>query len=475
MAMVGPYHVDRSSLAFSSITILAFIAKITSTAITTTLAATALATEATFPLAIIASLFEILALITLLVATGFFLRRVSRSLMIAVWIPGALFCLIGSILALITLSSARSLERGNVPSKGLDDQYVHGLAGAGLAAAVIGIIPQVVFWTMTWPRIVQHSVLPVHDQLLPSQQVKQRSISLHLGSIGMKQPGSFFGAQHQPTSQRSLSYSHLTTSGRSSLRNSATESLRPMTSKTRLILQTSFGSRTSRGTQPAVGPDSQRARSIESDFEHWDTSRVKRSFETTSQRKPQVPRLEPIPGSRPVSPAHPLDGPFAGVDNSESMSLRNFEPPVTDTDGETCSIANLPRLYMRQGSTPSIASPASPTADQQHIHPLFRTESPVPPPLTSLRTVITASPYAGQIFSPEFALQSPRLLGSSDGSRPSSPAVLASMRSRPGSVKSCRTIPASPIDSTHEPLPERSCSRLAAKNSRPGTPLSPTG
>ena len=391
--------------------------------------------------------------------------------MIAVWVPGAVVCLIGSILALITLSSARSLKQGNKSGRALDDQYVHDLAGAGLAAAVIGLIPQVVFWTMTWPRVVQHSVLPVHDQLLPSQQVKQRSISLHLGSIGMKQPGSFFGAQHQPTSPRSMSYSHFTTSGRSSLRNSATESLRPMTSKTKLILQTSFGSRSSRGTQPAGVTDAQRARSVESDFEHWDTSRVKHSFETTSQRKPKLPKLEPIPGSRPVSPAHPLDGPFAGVDTSEGTSLRTFEPAVTDTD----EIMDPPRLYMRQGSTPSIADPMSPTADQQHIHPLFRTESPVPPPLTSPRTVIHASPFAGQIYSPEFALQSPRLLGSSDGSRPSSPAILSSMRSRPGSVKSCRTIPASPIDSTHEPLPDRSCSRLGAKNSRPGTPLSPNG
>lgn len=475
MAFVGPHHVDRSSLTFYLITILAFVAKITSAAITTTLASTALVHHSSFPLAITASVFEILALVALLVATGFFLRRVSRSLMIEVWVPGSIFCLIGSILALITLSSARRFQRGNIGGEGSDNRYVHDVAGAGMAAAVLGLIPQVVFWSMTWPRAMQHSVLPVHDQLLPNQQVKQRSISLHLGSISMKQPGTFFGAQHESASPRSLSYSHFTTSGGSSLRNSATESLRPMTSKTRLILQSSFASRSSRSTQQVADPEFQRARSTESDFEHWDTSRVKHSFETTFQKKPKVDRLEPIPGSRPVSPAHPLNGPFAAVDASDSNSLRNCEPTVTDRDAENCSVTNLPHLHTRDGRTPSVASFNNPTADQQHIHPLFRTESPVPAPLTSPRTVITASPYAGQIFSPEFALQSPRLLGSRDGSRPSSPAILSPTRSRPGSIKSCRTIPASPTDSTHEPLPDRSCSRLAAKHSRPGTPLSPNG
>lgn len=473
MALVGPHHVDRSSLTFYSTTVLALIATITSTSITTTLATTALVGRSTFSLAIAASIFEIFSLATLLAAIGLFLRRVSRRLILAVWIPGTIACLIGSILAITTLSSALQFKRTST-SNDVEpaEQYTRDLAGAGLASAVIGLIPQAAFWAMIWPRKVQQSVLPVHEQLLPVQQVKQRTISLHLGSIGLKPGRAIFGAQQEPTSPMSPSYSHFTASGRSSLRNSASESLRPMTSKTRLILQTSFGSRSSRGTQPGTEIATHPARSTD-EFEHWDTSRVKNSFETSYQKKAAVPRLEPIPGSRPVSPAHPLDGPFGGEAEPEEASVAVAQPPATATaDIEKGSLRNLPRLHTRRGSTPSIASP---TTDQHFIHPLFRSESPNPPPVTSPGTVITASPYAGQIFSPEFALQSPRLLGSRDGSRPVSPALLSPIRSRPGSVKSYRTVPPSPIEGPHEPLPDRSFSRLVGKHSRPGTPLSPNG
>ncbi|KAI5357733.1 hypothetical protein Slin14017_G117460 [Septoria linicola] len=475
MALVGPHHIDRSSLTFYSTTVLALIAKVTSTSITTTLATTALVGKSTFSLAIAASIFEIFSLATLLAAIGLFLRRVSRRLILAVWIPGTIACLIGSILAITTLSSALQFKRTSTSNDvGPAEQYTRDLAGAGLAAAVIGLIPQGALWAIIWPRKVQNSVLPV-EQLLPDQQVKQRTISLHLGSIGLKPGKAIFGAQHEPTSPMSPSYSQFTASGRSSLRNSASQSLRPMTSKTRLILQTSFGPRSSRGTQPDTGIATHPTRSTD-EFEHWDTSRVKSSFETSYQKKAAVPRLEPIPGSRPVSPAHPLDGPFGGEAEPEEASVAVAQPQATtNADIEKGSLRNLPRLHTRRGSTPSIASPTSPTTDQHFIHPLFRSESPNPPPATSPGTVITASPYAGQIFSPEFALQSPRLLGSRDGSRPVSPALLSPIRSRPGSVKSYRTVPPSPIEGPHEPLPDRSFSRLVGKQSRPGTPLSPNG
>lgn len=474
MTMIGPHHVDRSSLIFYSIASLAVISQLTSTAITTTLATSSLVLSPIFPSAISASVFEIFALVTLLVAIGLFLRRVSRNLMLAAWIPTVLSGLIGSTLAITSLSFARRFKPDNAPSEGPYDQHVHSLAEAGIAVAVIGLVLQFIFWTITWPRHMQHSVLPEHEQPLSTQQVKPRTIHLRLGSIGMEQPSSFFGARQGPASLKSIASSHFTASAKSSIRNSATESLHPMTSKTRLILQTSFGSRSSRGTAAGIG--SPPSRSTESEFEHWDTSRVNHSFET--MKKPKMPCLEPIPGSRPASSARPLDGPFPSVTipHETPMPIYGaFMSPKANTESENYPIQDLPRLHIRRGSTPSITSPTTPTVDQHHIHPLFRSESPAPPPLTSPGTVITASPYAGQIFTPEFALQSPRLLGSMDGSRPASPAMLSSSLSRPGSSKSSRTIPTSPFDLGHVPLPDRGFQRLATTHSRPGTPLSPNG
>lgn len=468
MAWIWSHHVDRSSLVFYSTTFLAFIAKFITIATTTTLATTALLGRSIFALGITASVFEIVALAALLVAVGLFLRRVDRGSLVLVWIPGALVCFVGSVLALITSANARSLNSGDDSN---NDEYVRHLAEAGLVATSIGLVTQIFFWGMVWPRNAQHSVLPTHDQYLPDQQTKQRSVSVYLNAIGIKQPSSFFTPIKGSSTPISPTYPTFPTNGTNSYRSSVSESLQPMTSKTRLILQSPFGSRSSRGTQASTAVAIHSIRSTD-EFENWDTSRVKHSFDTSYQKKPAIPRLEPIPGSRPVSPAHALEGPFSNEPVLKDKPLSDpvgQSPkisPVAIVEAEKSPIRSLPPLHTRRGSTPSIASPASP-AVEHHIHPLFRSESPVPPPLTSPRTVITASPYGGQIYSPEFALQSPRLLGSREGSRPASPAI----RSRSGST----TIPPSPIETSHEPLPERSFSRLAEKLSQSGSPHGPHG
>ncbi|PPJ55099.1 hypothetical protein CBER1_01513 [Cercospora berteroae] len=469
MAGIWSHHVDRSSLVFYSTTFLAFIAKFMTIATTTTLATTALLRRSIFALGITASVFEMVSLAALLVAVGLFLRRLDRGSLVLVWIPGALVCLLGSVLALITSAhAARSLNRGDDDN---DDRYVRHLAEAGLVATSIGLVTQIFFWGMMWPRNAHHSVLPTHDQYLPDQQTKQRSVSVYLNAIGIKQSSSFFTPIKGSSTPMSPTHPTFPTNGPNSYRSSVSESLQPMTSKTRLILQSPFGSRSSRGTQASTAVAIHSIRSTD-EFENWDTSRVKHSFDTSYRKRSAIPRLEPIPGSRPVSPAHALEGPFSNEPVpedkplSDSMGQSPKIAPVAIVEAEKSPIRSLSPLHTRRGSTPSIASPTSPTVEH-HIHPLFRSESPVPPPLTSPRTVITASPYGGQIYSPEFALQSPRLLGSREGSRPASPAI----RSRSGST----TIPPSPIEISHETLPERSFSRLAEKLSQSGSPHGPNG
>lgn len=99
-------------------------------------------------------------------------------------------------------------------------------------------------------------------------------------------------------------------------------------------------------------------------------------------------RLETIPGSRPVSPAKPLDGPYLGRDarpaSTESITFTRAQSPAS-----------------AQSSSPVYDLPFPPmigeVAFQSHIHPLFRSGSPGPPPVISPGTTVTAAPQAGQI------------------------------------------------------------------------------
>ena len=358
MAWIWSHHVDRSSLLFYSTTFLAFIAKFITIATTTTLATTALLGRSIFALGITASVFEIVALAALLVAVGLFLRRVDHGSLVLVWIPGALVCLVGSVLALITSANARSLNRGDDSN---NDEYVRHLAEAGLVATSIGLVTQIFFWGMIWPRDAQHSVLPTHDQYLPDQQTKQRSVSVYLNAIGIKQSSSFFTPIKGSSTPMSPTYPTFPTNGTNSYRSSVSESLQPMTSKTRLILQSPFGSRSSRGTQASTAVAIHSIRSTD-EFENWDTSRVKHSFDTSYQKKSAIPRLEPIPGSRPVSPAHALEGPFSNEPVlrdkplSDSVGQSPNISPVPIVEAEKSPIRSLPPLHTRRGSTPSISS-----------------------------------------------------------------------------------------------------------------------
>lgn len=157
-----------------------------------------------------------------------------------------------------------------------------------------------------------------------------------------------------------------------SFRKSLRHVVRPVTSRTTLVSRPSF---------------SRDARSVYSDrhsidnvshsdgFDSWDTSSVSlQARDAVLQTAPsRGTTLEPIPGSRSASPARALDGPFLSG--------------VSEEDGE--ELARPPRMM------PDTSRPPSPAVSEAHIHPLFRTESPTPPPATP-GTSIVASPLANQ-------------------------------------------------------------------------------
>lgn len=423
------------------------------TGITADLAATAFKTGSILSLAIAATVMEVVSVLALLLASLLFLRRLSRPSFLLAWFPGVAFCFVGTTLVMATLATTIHVK----PEDEGDASSARVRAGAGLAIVLMGLIPHTAFWALTWPRKQRRCSIPTKPtspkRFSPTSSSKKRSLSVHLAAMGSRAPKLLLGHRTPEPTSPSCSFFSTATSPRSSLRNSAISALRPITSKTRLLLHTSLHSQDARSfhsrTEPAITVDGKRSND---EFENWDTSKVDEIFENPFRQKT---RLETIPGSRPASPAHPLNGPFPS-DGMSEVPPRSASP-------------TLSRLLPRRLSV------TSSNADQSHIHPLFRTESPIPPPLASPRTVITASPYAGQVVSPEFALTSPRLLGSREGSRAASPSLLSPPRSRPGSVKSYRVTPSSPIDSQGEPLPDRSVSQLSQAHMPPKGPPSPNG
>lgn len=98
--------------------------------------------------------------------------------------------------------------------------------------------------------------------------------------------------------------------------------------------------------------------------------------------------LETIPGSRPASPAKALDGPFPAAEAGSSTPQTDVRPPTAQSQNSS---------YFPPKRTFIPASrPMSPAGDESHIHPLFRTDSPTPPPGISTNTIVTASPMGGQ-------------------------------------------------------------------------------
>ena len=210
--------------------------------------------------------------------------------------------------------------------------------------------------------------------------------------------------------------------GHSSLRSSLSIITRPTSSRTKLIRQNSY----TRFSRSSSFENSTTARpSQDSGFDAWDTSTVAPHLRETvlhssplTTKKPKG-ALEPIPGSRSPSPAKALEGPFFAVATEPS-------PPPSPLPQPSYS-----RPPSRQQS-PSC---------EDHIHPLFRTSSPTPPPTASSGTVVHAASVAGQLVN-ERILRRMR-----SGSLPSSPSPLV----RSESYFNFSTAPTSPAGEVGTP------------------------
>lgn len=369
--------------------------------------------------------------------TALSLKHVTQYLLMTAWISSVVFGIFGSSLSLAAFGSAMRLSPDFEKNRIM--RY-DSFAAVGIALTVVGLFAASIYYAWTWPRrqIQNHDEdHSYHERPSPSRSIKQ-PLSHTLSALTPMPPHMF------QTASRSSSPSP----SRMSIKLSVGQAFRPMTSKTRLIMGASSSSLGSRSLASGIDVSTDAMRH-HGDFDQWDTSSVETPYNTLYAQKPPRTRLEPIPGSRSHSPAQPLDGPFSN--NAGDISPEDMPLPETPPHSPFADRRALP--YISRPPT------ASTSHDESHIHPLFRSESPVPPPLRSPGTIITASPLAGQVMRAD---EAPRMLGSAQGSRPVSPNLPPMYWSRTESVTSFKTVPGSPVAvSPIEHDVERNSSRLS--------------
>ncbi|OAA38049.1 hypothetical protein NOR_06794 [Metarhizium rileyi] len=176
------------------------------------------------------------------------------------------------------------------------------------------------------------------------------------------------------------------------LKVSVSQAIRPSSSRTKLL-----GSGRRRPT--SLESESPR-KSTDTSFDSWDTSSVdahnrqvviEMSSPTTVKRSLETIPASPSESRSPTRPGTPLD-----------MEL---EPPRMLYRAESYSSSILSRQDSNRLTPDS-------SVNELHIHPLFRSHSPTPPPAASPGTIVLAAPNAGQVISRKASLQSIKRLRS---------------------------------------------------------------
>jgi hypothetical protein len=323
---------------------------------------------------------------------------------------GALLCAVASATSVAALVCLSNVAR-DLPAAILGTNSVSFLIGASAALGLtfaLQLVFLVVHFVLTRLPGGQAQSLHTEDDGRRSAQANVKSIPYSQTSpmIQKTRGSTSMDSRSPPGSSGGRSASETISSIRSSLSNV----VRPISSKTRLLSsQRSTPSQRS-GRRPA-SLDSNAHRdtvSAEDGFDSWDTSAVdpqtRQTVLDTSSPTPGGRFLETIPASpttsRSPSPGTPLD----------------LEPPRTRRSRSYSPAASRTRAQRSDSST-------QPPSGESHIHPLFRSDSPTPPPAVSAGTVVTAAPNAGQVISDRQSLRSLNRMRS--GSLPAVPSPLS--------------------------------------------------
>lgn len=206
----------------------------------------------------------------------------------------------------------------------------------------------------------------------PTVDDSQRSndSSTYVGSLGSTSTGSI---QKRSSSET-----------RSSIRYSFTNAIRPMTSTTRLIAH--------RQSHRSPSIESAGERDFIGSFDSWDTSGVEGpAWESTLSFG--------IINSSPLSaiPSHPRI--LETIPASPTASSRSQSPGYTLDFPPPSIYARHSRSQSPAASFRELSGSHSPVGSEKHIHPLFRSDSPTPPPSATPTSIITAAPNAGAVIS----------------------------------------------------------------------------
>jgi hypothetical protein len=294
---------------------------------------------------------------------------------------------------------------GDIPKRTINAPTKNLLIGAfavwavSLLSEALFVICMVIIQRKDFQQQIQQDRADPVPQMFPEMEETPRPRAPSMqGSVDHRGDLSMESRSPPSSSGRSRSGSD----GMSSLRSSISQVVQPITSKTKLIQNNHKSTH-----RPTSIESSHREASIEDGFDSWDTSSVDASARQAVESASPTPQrfLETIPASpttsRSASPGFPLD----------------LEPTKTRKRSRSYSPANSYTERTRNSRTTSpIESPS-----EAHIHPLFRTDSPDPPPPATPGTVVTAAPNAGQVISDRASIRSVHRMRS--GSLPSSPLV----------------------------------------------------
>ena len=400
--------------------VLSTATQIALTAIITRLATITPNSSPIFATTLAAVVFDFIVLIILIGIVIFSLvarSRTSRTLQLSLSATSFVLFITASVLSIYVLGWTKvdSIHTNN------DLDSSHGPVLAGFVVWTINMVAQTmlhIFRSLRKREQVpsEHVESTVESQ--PSPRSTKRSLSFPLKSISSPSASPFLRSTFEVTSP-TLSTHH---ANASTLRHSIQQAIRPITSRTKLMLTHTPTPRES-GSFAATRENNSLEISCRGDgFETWDTSSVEQGFVNPFVASPTTgmnkKKLEPIPGSRPVSPAKPLDGPFPSVEaQPEKHPLPDspMQSPLrlTSANGSTDTLPVPPLLVHRNSSS----------SQEAHIHPLFRSHSPTPPPTPSADTIITASPFAGQVIHSDHAMAPKRMQSAraGGGSQPASP------------------------------------------------------
>lgn len=227
------------------------------------------------------------------------------------------------------------------------------------------------------------------NELLDASEDNRALPRFHVKSIPYSKTSNRILGPREMASFESGSRSFMTEKTTASPRSSLTVSIRPVSLRSRLAPSSD------RRKRPSL--DTVRS-SMDQNAEIWDVSAIyERQLEPAPQSyhpghvKP--PFLETIPAS-PTTPTQTSASPVPSFD------LEPPRPIYQQGRSRSTSPASVRTL---QAETPGAAS------DEMNIHPLFRSDSPTPPPaIASPGTSVVAAPDAGRVIQPRPSTQSIR-------------------------------------------------------------------